>query len=567
MSSLLVYLLETSGVLLILYTLYWLLLRRLTFFSFNRFFLLGSLLLSFLFPLLSFDLLPSSAHIVEKPISELRDMRMSYHQAFEAWPDDAAGSSFNRKNSGQPNETTTDSQSLLLTLGFVVYGIGLMVVIFRLVWSYCWILKLKNSAQKEVRQDLTVVKVPQQIAPFSFLNSVFVSQELLQSEDLEQILAHEKIHLQERHSLDLIFVQVAVALLWFNPVVWQLLKSLKATHEYIADKKTINQGYSLVRYQTLLLRQLISVNAQGLIHNFNLSFIKKRISMMTIQKSGWAGKAKVALALCSVFAISLLMMQCNATLDEQVLTESTSGPLAGDIIDVPILPQAGNRLELKPDQSLNLSISGNEIFIEGEAVALKQVAVNLSNSMDKDDMILLQIDHQQRMGLVREVQGELRKADRRKIVYLGQTVGKEQVEVPILLPPAPGNEAGIRLPKITDAYAQEHNLGLLKVKMGEKSGTANEQEVYDFVKRYVEQQSPDYVVTASYEDNATFEEYLLSLYHLKEGFHQIYEERAQELYGKPFSEISQNRSSSEEYQAMYEAIRKNIPMAISIAED
>jgi hypothetical protein len=43
--------------------------------------------------------------------------------------------------------------------------------------------------------------------------------------------------------------------------------------------------------------------------------------------------------------------------------------------------------------------------------------------------------------------------------------------------------------------------------------------------------------------------------------------RAQELYGKPFSEISQNRSSSEEYQAMYEAIRKNIPMAISIAED
>ena len=565
MSSLLLYLLETSGVLLILYALYWLLLRKETFFDFNRFFLLASLAFSFLFPLLSFDLLPHSPHVIEKPISELRDIRMTYHLAFDAWPYEEAGRTLNRENEAllQPDNS---NQPLLLTLFMIVYGVGLSAALFRLIWSCRWIIRLRNASESEEKHGLRVVKVKHQIAPFSFLDSVFVPHDLLQSEDLEQILAHEKIHLQQRHSLDLILAQLAAALLWFNPVAWQMVKSLKATHEYIADKKTIDQGYSLLTYQTLLLRQLISVKSQGLIHNFNLSFIKKRMTMMTTEKSGWAGKAKVALTLSAVIAFSLVMVQCNSSLDEQVLSESST-LLAGKSVDVPILPQAGNKLDMKSKSSVKLSVSDNQVFLEGKAVALDQIAADLANAIDKDGVIYLQVARQQAMGAVREVHEELRNADRRKIVYLGQTASKEQVEVPIVLPPAPGNEAGIRIPKITDEYAREHDLGLLKISMGEVKGPAAQQEVYDFVKSYVEQQSPDYVIAASYEDDDTFEDYLLSLYHLKEGFNQIYNERSQAMYDKRFSEISQNRSSSEEYQAMYDAIRKNIPMAISIAEE
>lgn len=68
-------------------------------------------------------------------------------------------------------------------------------------------------------------------------------------------------------------------------------------------------------------------------------------------------------------------------------------------------------------------------------------------------------------------------------------------------------------------------------------------------------------------DDDTYNEYLVSLFYIKEGFHQIYGERAQEMYGKSFSEISENRSANEKYGEMYDALRQGIPMALSIAED
>jgi beta-lactamase regulating signal transducer with metallopeptidase domain len=139
-----------------------------------------------------------------------------------------------------------------------------------------------------------IIKLPFPTAPFSFFRYVFVRDEMVGTPEFDHILAHERTHIQQKHSLDLIFVQLLAAFLWFNPVIWLLIKSLKTTHEYIADKKIINSGYSLVEYQTLLLKQLISNNSFGLVHNFNLSFIKKRITMMTHKKSGWSGKVKVA---------------------------------------------------------------------------------------------------------------------------------------------------------------------------------------------------------------------------------------------------------------------------------
>ncbi|MDF9800748.1 Zn-dependent protease with chaperone function [Catalinimonas alkaloidigena] len=572
MSSLFIYLLEASGVLLLLYALYWLLLRKETFFSLNRFFLLAIVVFSFLIPLLSFDLLTASASVVDNPIAKLRDVRIAYHDAFDIWTHESLGNaSIREKTYSNPANTIQDKQTLFLNITYIVYGVGFAAVILRLIWSYCWILRLKNSSQKETVDGLTVVQVTHQIAPFSFLNSVFVHQAMLDSKDFDQVLAHEKTHIQQRHSLDLLIVQLAAALLWFNPVIWQLIKSLKGTHEYIADKKTIDQGYSLVTYQTLLLRQLISVNSHGLIHNFNLSFVKKRISMMTIEKSGWAGKAKVAMVLSASIIFSLVMMQCNTSMDDQVLTESSnSASLAGNNMDVPVLPtSAAGQFDWSRENTLKLRISDNKVLINEEPVAVEQIISVAKSLSAPDDVIVTQIDQNQSMGLVRKVQNELRKANRLKIIYLGQSSNGEQIAVPIFLPPAPEieEEVGYRIPKITDEYAKEHNISMLKIQMQEDEAAADQQKVYAFAKEQIAQQNTNYVVSARFSDNDSYRDYLVSLYHLKEAFYQIYDERAQETYGIRFSEISQNRSASEEYQSMYDAIRQGLPMAISIAEN
>ncbi len=316
MTRLILYLLESSLVLVLLYLLYLLLLRREVFFSLNRYFLLSIMVLSLFFPVLRFKIIPSDLGLINQQINGLSDARKSYFEAFETW-------SLEDQVIVTEGEKDTIGTNYGLAILISIYGLGLVAMIVRLGWILQWIWRLRSSCPETLIHGVKVVSVPHRIAPFSFMNRVFVHGDVMLKEEFAQILAHEKAHIQERHSLDLILVQFLAAVLWFNPVAWLLIKSLKTTHEYIADKKMIRQGYSLVEYQTLLLKQLISNNSYGLVHNFNLSFIKKRITMMNITKSGWLGKVKVAFVMLSAVIFSLIIVECNSQLEEQLSLENS----------------------------------------------------------------------------------------------------------------------------------------------------------------------------------------------------------------------------------------------------
>jgi beta-lactamase regulating signal transducer with metallopeptidase domain len=321
MSSLILYLLESSAVLAFFYVLYILVLKRETFFSFNRFFLIGILVFSLLSPFLKFDFIPSNVVAVEQPIEEISKIRLSYYEAIADWEIENLSSTESLELSGENTSvfySGIEWAKIIQTILFIIYLVGIVACLSRTIWTLRGIWKMTRIYPNDIIDGVKVIKIPSPIAPFSFLNYVFVPNSLNNPPDFDQIMAHEKIHIEQRHSIDLIFVQLLAAFLWFNPLIWQLIKSLKTTHEYIADKKIINAGYSLVEYQSLLLRQLISNNSFGLVHNFNLSFIKKRITMMEIKKSGWEGRAKVAMVLCAVVLFSLFIVQCNAVIDEPI---------------------------------------------------------------------------------------------------------------------------------------------------------------------------------------------------------------------------------------------------------
>ncbi|MFY0651633.1 MAG: M56 family metallopeptidase [Cyclobacteriaceae bacterium] len=563
MTSLILYLLEASAALAILYALYLLLLRKETFFNLNRFFLLAVLAVSLLFPFVSFDFLPSKESLVGKPIENLSEIRISYYDALEVWSNDGLAST--GSSGGFSEYTEASTQSLVLTILMVIYGAGLVAMIFRLIWTYTWIFRLKKCNPKESIDGVTVVKVPQQMAPFSFMNAVFVHEGMMDSDEFSQIMAHEKTHIRQWHSLDLIFVQLLAAVLWFNPVVWLLIKSLKTTHEYIADKKMINQGYSLVEYQSLLLRQLISNNSYGLVHNFNLSFIKKRITMMKIQESGWAGKVKVAFVLSVALVFSLLIVQCNSKIDEQVsmANETVSSVESNDLI-LPVLPETGFKFDGDPANTMEFTIDENKLSINGKFFEVNEIASVLEKSnMNQHGAIILKVDKSQSMEMVSDVQWELRKANRRKLLYIGRTTEGEQVEMAFLLPPVPGSKDGPQLPKIDDAYAKEHDMDLLKIKLGNKAGSANQTRVYEFVMDQMAKGKSNYVVSAKHEDDDTYGDYLVNLTYIQEGFNQIYQERAQRMFGKNFYDLDKKDKAEKE---QYLAVRKGVPRAISVAE-
>ena len=135
------------------------------------------------------------------------------------------------------------------------------------------------------------------IMPYSFFNVVFIDIQKYSERELSNIIAHEKVHIQERHWIDLLIIELLMVLFWVNPVVWLYERSIKQNHEYLADQGVLLAGYHPGQYQALLINQLMGVKVLGFAHNLNFSLNKKRMEMMKKEKSPGAHKMKLLLAL------------------------------------------------------------------------------------------------------------------------------------------------------------------------------------------------------------------------------------------------------------------------------
>jgi hypothetical protein len=542
---------------------YWLGLRKETLFTVSRFFLIGALVASILLPLISLNLIAPTFGPVERPIEAINNFRISYYDAIAAWEFDATRGREALVDS-EPIGMTSVSGSfeIIMLIILILYSTGVVVILSRNVWTIRWIQSLISCSPIVLRDGIKITKIPQPIAPFSFFRYVFVHDAMVDTPEFNQILAHEKTHIEQRHSIDLVFVQILAAFLWFNPVVWQLIKSLKTTHEYIADRRIINSGYSLVEYQTLLLNQLISNNSFGLVHNFNLSFIKKRITMMKNRRSGWPGKTKVALAIIGTLIISAAIVQCNTKLDDvSIQSGSAVGDNINGFVNLPVLPKTRYHFDGDHTDALTFVIAGDKLTIDGRPYKADQIASVIESKRIPSlaGHVVMHVDKNQKMGLVREVEMELRKADRRKIVYLGIGTDGSNVETPIMLPPTleEARRLGVFVESdITDAEAKGIT-AILKFKAGNNAGNDNQQKVHSFVTEHLDKSSTDYVVSLKYEDDDTYGSFLTNLHFIREGYIQIYQERSRALFGKDYYDISKEE---------YKVVRMNAPMAISIAE-
>jgi biopolymer transport protein ExbD len=565
MAKLILYLLESSALLAFLYLIYILVLSKETFFSLNRFFLLGILVVSLLFPLLSLDFIPTNVIAVERPIKEISKFRMSYYEAMALWEFESNGTTTSAKKTDFENTSTFSTIGwfkIFFPFILVIYSIGIVVCLSRTAWTLRWIRKMIATSPKVEMDGVKIVKIPREIAPFSFFRYVFAHNAMINTPEFDHILAHERTHIEQRHSIDLIFVQFLAAFFWFNPLIWQLIKSLKTTHEYIADKKIINSGYSLVEYQTVLLKQLISNNSIGLVHNFNLSFIKKRIAMMKNRKSGWSGKVRVSMAITAAIFCCAIIIQCNSKLDDGPISfENHLSDETKHRINLPVAPNTGYKFEGDRSDALTFTIANDKLLIDGKPYRVIEIMsmLNRAGKPSPNGHIVMQIDKDQKMGFVRDVEMELRKADRRKIMYVGQTLDGADVEAPILLPPTIENakKNGVPVyPDIDDVEA-EGKTDIFKISAGDYVGADNQKKVYDFLQGEITKQSSKYVVSLRYDNDDTYEVYLPALVYIKEGFNQIYQERAQKMFGKNYFDVTKEE---------YYAVRKNLPMAISIAE-
>ena len=272
MDNLILYLFEVSVSLALFYSIYWLFLKKETFFAVNRLFLISSILFSFILPFINVSFIKISSPIASRQLIE-RTYALGQTASIQA------------KTMG-----IFDILWLVYLIGAGLFLLGFLYKLLKLL-----ILIKKSSIQKI--NGVKIVFVEKELAPFSFFKLVFVNKPGISGDDFDRIVAHEMIHIRQYHSVDLFVMELLTIFQWFNPFVWPYKESLKETHEYLADNAVIAQGCNAAKYQLLIFEQLVGVKLFEFANNFNHSQIKRRLTMMTKRKSKRWAKFKVLLVL------------------------------------------------------------------------------------------------------------------------------------------------------------------------------------------------------------------------------------------------------------------------------
>lgn len=260
------YLLESALALALFYGAYTLFLKKETYFHMNRFYLISSLVLSFILPAIRLT-------------SPFRTAPAGEAYAGPILP-------------ALPTSPIGWSDALL-----AVYFAGVLACLLRLGAHLTRLAVIIRRSGVRRADGFRVVVVPADFSPFSFLGYLFINVDSLAEADLSRILAHERVHIRQLHSFDVLLMELAIAFQWFNPFVWPYKKSLQETHEFLADAGVIAQGFSPVTYKLLLFEQHVGAKLFEFANNFKQSQIKRRIVMLSRIQSRGAAKLKLLLVL------------------------------------------------------------------------------------------------------------------------------------------------------------------------------------------------------------------------------------------------------------------------------
>lgn len=259
---------------------YLLFLRDKTFHHYNRFYLLGTMVLSLLLPLLKVE------YFTIETDSRILLLLNQFNQ-----------------NSSQEVENSFN----FWDFGALILGIVSFFLLAKLTLGLVKIHQLKKEFPKESIEGITFYNTNLHDAPFSFFRNLFWKKSILINSDLgKQILKHEMVHIEQKHSFDKLFVQIIQSLFWFNPIFYFIKKEITLIHEYLADKKAVKNADTRA-FAQMLLASNFSGNVLPATSPFLSSNLKKRLKMLT-QKNTKYSYARRILALPILFGVSFALL-------------------------------------------------------------------------------------------------------------------------------------------------------------------------------------------------------------------------------------------------------------------
>lgn len=308
------YVLKLSIALAVVYLFYWLLLRRLTFYNWNRWYLLVYSMVVFFIPLIDvFDLLQqhglqNAAVISYIPALPVVNQVMATPETGIQW----------------------------WVIYIAVIAAGSVLMLGRLLVQFLSLRRLKSSAVLLSDGEVKLYHVDKKIIPFSTRSAIYVNRHLHSEHELKEIIRHEFIHVKQRHSFDLWWGELLCIINWYNPFAWLIRKAMRQNLEFIADHQVLQSGLDRKQYQYLLLK-VTGIAPFCIAANFNFSSLKKRIVMMNKNKSANVHLMRF-LFILPLLVVVLLAFRSVAISNNQNLvkkiTDTIPAPAAVDVDDI-----------------------------------------------------------------------------------------------------------------------------------------------------------------------------------------------------------------------------------------
>ncbi len=320
-----IYLLKSAAILAILFIFYKSVLENTSAHNFKRAYLLGSLLVSFLIPFITFTSYVESSPII--PNYSEGVSQMSYteiEQTINYWP---------------------------FILG-TIYGLGVLFFSMKFIRNlFGLIRKIKRNPKFRNRSFINVL-LTETVIPHTFFSYIFLNKMQFELGEIpKEVMLHEETHSRQKHSYDVLLVEILQIIFWFNPLFYFLKESIKLNHEFLADRAVLNTGAEPSEYQNILLTYTSILVTSSLANSLNYSSIKKRFTIMKTHTS------KRAIWFRSLLILPLLSILIYGFSTKEALSELKIGK--SELSDVT------NVLEIMIDAAEN-------IYIENEKIPLNE---------------------------------------------------------------------------------------------------------------------------------------------------------------------------------------------------
>ncbi len=322
MENFIVYLLKATICLVVFSVFFRLLLMKETFFRFTRLTLISGLIICSVLPFVKLKLEKSSAFqqtiyqleetlLPEKPVeNEYKPESQNNELVANTNPEFTAP----QTASIEKIEKSISWFSILIG----VYWLGVAAMLLRLGVSFVSLYRLFRKSRKIELGEYHLVISPENVVPFSFFRYIVLSERDYR-ENPNEVILHEKAHIQKKHNIDVVFSELFLAVHWFNPMVWLLCRDLREIHEYEADNAVIDAGIEAKKYQLLLVKKAVGERRfTSVVNSFNQSKIKNRITMMLKTESPKWARLKV-LFVVPLAVVALLAFAQPEVMEDRII--------------------------------------------------------------------------------------------------------------------------------------------------------------------------------------------------------------------------------------------------------